>query len=186
MYIRVVFEDFNGLFSPFFIDKQVVRLIKTLPSESLDFITKLCELNGAHLVDYVVRGHERRMILDIFIDNEAGVSLDICESINRSLNEASEHDKFLGSVYTLEVSSPGVDRPLRFSWQYPKHIGRLVTVTKSDDTRISGRLLSADESSLSIAPVAKHKNNKKTMTEEAITLSFTNGDVASAVIEIEW
>lgn len=154
-------------------------LNKTIPQESLAIIEAICTEFNCAFVDYSIRGHERRMILDLFIDSKHDVTIDLCTSVNRAIVEASATDKFLGNVYTLEVSSPGVDRPLKFNWQYTKHVGRLLSVTTLQGDVAFGRLLSTNGDSIILALVDK---KKKIQEEKEIAFA----EIAKAVVEIEF
>ena len=84
-----------------------------------------CAANhAAHVVDIAVRGSRAKTIVDIFVDAEPGVTTDLCSDISREVADAFEKKDLIKGAYELVVSSPGIERPLRFSWQYKKHIGR--------------------------------------------------------------
>jgi ribosome maturation factor RimP len=132
-------------------------LIRTIPEESLEIIHRVCAEHNCTLVDFALRGTEHRLILDLFIDNRQGVTLDNCSSVHRALLEEAETDKFLSDVYTLDVSSPGVDRPLTFNWQYDKHVGRTLAVHCADDHVETGVLTEVTENDIVLVPSAKRK-----------------------------
>lgn len=123
----------------------------------------MCEKHDCALVDFDLRGTEHRLILDIFIDNRQGVSLEHCTSVHRELLEEAETDKFLSDVYRLDVSSPGVDRPLKFNWQYDKNVGRLLSVKCSDGTTVTGTLSAVSDEEIELQP----KTPKKQRVPEA-------------------
>ena len=77
----------------------------------------------------------------VYIDGDEGVSLDACTQISRVLESVLDQDQALGGLYELEVSSPGVSRPLRFPRQYLKHVGRTLQVTLTDGMVIEGQLM---------------------------------------------
>lgn len=79
--------------------------------------------NGFFLIDLIVRGNDKNRVIEIFIDGENNVSADDCAKVSREINSELEEDPSLGS-YRLDVSSPGVDRPLKYLKQYPKHVDR--------------------------------------------------------------
>ena len=106
------------------------------------------ERHGAHLVDLVVRGDKGKQVLEVFIDNEQGVTSDLCAEISRDLIDTIDRSGALQSSYRLDVSSPGVDRPLRFSWQFKKHVGRDIEVFMSPDTgskRLVGKFMACED-----------------------------------------
>ena len=83
---------------------------------------------GAHVIDLVLRGDPRRPVVEVFVDAEGAVTTDLCGEISRRIAAGIDAGGFLAESYRLEVSSPGIDRPLQHQWQYPKHIGRDVCV----------------------------------------------------------
>jgi ribosome maturation factor RimP len=86
--------------------------------------------------------------IKIFIDGDNGVTIDTCTQINRVLyREIEKNGLFPGGDFSLEVSSPGVDEPLKLFRQYKKNIGRRVEVVLNDESRKEGKLseVNADE-----------------------------------------
>ncbi len=82
------------------------------------------ERKGFFLVDFVVRGNNANKIFEIYIDGEKDVSADDCADLSREIDSRLEDLPGMGSSYRLEVSSPGIDRPLKFLKQFPKNINR--------------------------------------------------------------
>ena len=111
------------------------RNIVTLPADSSvkellhEIVQEGASLHGAHLIDLVVRGDRRRRVIEVFVDAEKSVTLDQCSAISRTISAAIDGRTLLEGDYRLEVSSPGIDRPLIHPWQYPKHVGRTLRVT---------------------------------------------------------
>ncbi len=112
-------------------------------------VSECVERHAAHLVDFNVRNERGKPLIEVFIDNEAGVTSDLCASVSRSVGEVIDQSGRIPGPYRLEVSSPGIDRPLRFRWQFRKHAGRRVEVTLRTDpaaTKQAGTLVSCDDS----------------------------------------
>jgi ribosome maturation factor RimP len=156
-------------------------LIRTIPDESLEIIHRVCADHGCTLVGSDLRGTEHRLILDLFIDNRQGVTLDNCSAVHRVLLEEAETDKFLSDVYRLDVSSPGVDRPLTFNWQYDKHVGRMLNVQCHDGTTVKGTLTEVSEGDILIAPVAPKKQRTPV---EPRRIPFDH--ITSSTVEIDF
>lgn len=154
-----------------------------LPEHLRIFIEDICAQNAVVCLRIVLRGSPQKILLDIFIDSPDGITHDLCKNISKALNELSETDDFLSNVKLIEVSSPGVDEPLTFFWQYTKHYGRTIDCRLTDDTRFLGKLLQADEQSITIEekPVKKSGGTPPvirtvplTMIEKAtVVVSFT-------------
>ncbi len=70
----------------------------------------------------------RHSLLRIYIDTEQGVTVDDCEKVSRQLSAVMDVEDPISGEYTLEVSSPGLDRPLFTLAQYESHVGQVVNV----------------------------------------------------------
>lgn len=106
---------------------------------------------GFLLIDVLERGDSRNRIVEVFIDSETAVSTDDCAKVSRLLDERIEEANLIQSKYRLEVSSPGVSRPLIFLPQYTKHIGRQFDLKYSENEetkRFKGKLTKIDGSKL--------------------------------------
>lgn len=84
---------------------------------------------NAHVIDLLVHGESGRPLVEIFVDAEGPVTTDLCAEISRRIAAGIESGTFLAESFRLEVSSPGIERPLRHDWQYRKHAGRDLRVT---------------------------------------------------------
>ncbi len=89
-------------------------------------------------------------ILRVYIDSENGVDMDDCLEVTRSLNEVESIDEKVPGLYRLEISSPGVDRPLRLVEHFTEVVGQEISVKlteKSNGRKVGrGELLSVDSS----------------------------------------
>ena len=87
----------------------------------------------------------RRRLLRIVVDSDHGVSLDDAADVSREVSAVLDSSDALGNVpYTLEVSSPGVDRPLTEPRHWRRAAGRLVKVKVTGEGAVEGRVLAAD------------------------------------------
>ena len=99
-------------------------------------IEEIVTAQGFVLIDLSIRGDNHLRIVEVFIDSEKGINTDDCENVSRALNEAIQAEELISSNYRLDVSSPGVDRPLKFLIQYVKHINRKFEVEFKDGEEI--------------------------------------------------
>ncbi len=100
---------------------------------------------GMDLESVRVSAAGRRRLLRVVVDSDQGVSLDDAAAISRKLSDVLDAAPVMGDFpYTLEVSSPGVDRPLTDPRHWRRAVGRLVQVTVADAGSVSGRVLAAD------------------------------------------
>lgn len=95
--------------------------------------------------------------IQVVVDSDSGLSIDTCAKISRHLEHHLEAEELVSEHYNLEVTSPGVGKPLKMYRQYPKNIGRKVEVTLVDDTKVTGVLKQVDEETLEIEPERKKK-----------------------------
>lgn len=87
-------------------------------------IAETAENHGCLLVDVIFRGSNNIPVVEIFVDNEKGVDIELCSVISREINDIIETEELLAPNFRLDVSSPGVDRPLKYLLQYKKHLNR--------------------------------------------------------------
>ncbi len=83
---------------------------------------------GMELVDIEYKREGRHMVLRLFVDRDGGITLDDCALVSRELSEILDVEDFISENYTLEVSSPGLNRPLKKESDYERYRGRLVKV----------------------------------------------------------
>jgi ribosome maturation factor RimP len=108
--------------------------------------------------------------IQVFLDADQGVSLGNCTQINRKLYaQIEEAALFEPGDFELEVSSPGLDEPLKLPRQYQKNIGRPVEVIMKDGRKICGKLLAADETSLQIEETKGKGKKQETILHSLIT-----------------
>ena len=101
--------------------------------------------------------------IKIFLDADSGLSIEKCVKINRSLYRSIEENAWYpDGNFSLEVSSPGLEEPLKMLRQYTKNIGRNVAVVLNDNSKEEGKLLQANEELIQLEyTVGK---NKKAVT----------------------
>ena len=96
----------------------------------IEKVTKLAESLtpslGMDVVDVEYRRVGRTMLLRLFIDKEGGVTLDDCSGFSHEFSQLLDVEEFIGEQYTLEVSSPGLDRPLKRVDDFTRYSGRLI------------------------------------------------------------
>ncbi|MBS1114309.1 MAG: ribosome maturation protein RimP [Nitrospirae bacterium] len=115
------------------------------------------------IVDVELSGSSRKPLIRIFIDKENGVTLDDCGKFSRALSALLDVEDPIPTSYVLEVSSPGLDRPLKVMRDFERSIGKLVRIvarTKIDEqyvftgrlTRVEGEhiILSFDDKEMEI------------------------------------
>ena len=95
---------------------------------------------GLDLEDVVVTPAGRRRLLRVVVDRDGGLSLDAVAAVSTAVSAAlDDSDAMGGAPYVLEVTSPGIDRPLTEPRHWRRNRTRLVTVTTAEGTSLTGR-----------------------------------------------
>ena len=91
-------------------------------------------------------------LVRVLVDGDAGVSIDQCARLSRQLGKFIEEEDLMAAAdaFRLEVSSPGVDEPLRLPRQYPQHEGRTLQVVLPEGDKLTGTLTASDASGFSL------------------------------------
>ena len=98
----------------------------------------------------------------VFIDGDAGISIDKCVQVNRALYKKFEELNFFpNGDFSLEVSSPGLDEPLKLERQYKKNIGRRVELLLNDGNKKEGRLVEMSADGILLEEVRGEKKKKE-------------------------
>jgi ribosome maturation factor RimP len=104
---------------------------------------------GFELVDIELLGQGRHATLRVYIDSPDGVNVDDCAAVSRQLSALLDVEDPLPGGYTLEVSSPGLDRPLLTPAHYRRFVGELVKLTlaqpRDGRRKFKGRLVEAGD-----------------------------------------
>lgn len=103
---------------------------------------------GYDLEDVELSGPGRRTVVRIVVDRDGGFGLDDVADLSRDVSAMlDESDDLLPGAYVLEVSSPGVDRPLTLTRHWRRNVDRLVEIRRTDGAALTGRIRSAGERS---------------------------------------
>ncbi len=131
----------------------------------------LVEESGDFLVSVKIKPTNNiKLFLDS--DGEGGMTIEKCVRYNRALyKKLEEQGIFPEDNFSLEVSSPGIDEPLRLTRQYHKNKGRLVEVTFTDDTVKEGTLLEVTDNDIILEQTTG--KNKKAETHQFV-IPFSN------------
>ncbi len=134
---------------------------------------------GLELVDVVCVGQGPRTVVRVFIDKPGGVTLDDCEQAHESLSPALDVADPLPYAYTLEVSSPGLDRPLRRPQDYRRSMGKRIALKLrqpyAGQWRLVGQLIDVDEQAVTVAMKE---------ADPSATVRLTFGEIAEGKLEV--
>jgi ribosome maturation factor RimP len=116
-----------------------------------DAVTPALSALGFYLEDVTITSAGRRSMLTIIVDGDTHLSLDQVTSATKAIGEIVESIQSLGETpFTLEVTSPGLDRPLTKPRHWRKNIDRLVKIVLLDGKEIKGRIKAASENSATV------------------------------------
>ncbi len=145
------------------------RLVARLTDE----LTPLLAALGLDLEDVDVTAAGKRRLLRVAVDKDGGVTMDDVADGTREVSRILDETDVMGSQpYTLEVGSPGVDRPLTMPRHWRRNTDRLVKVKLSDDSELTGRIVGNDDDTATLL-----------VDDEQHVVSL--GDVARARVQIE-
>jgi ribosome maturation factor RimP len=121
----------------------------------------------------------RRRLLRVVVDSDHGVSLDEAADVSRDVSALLDASDVLGDVpYTLEVSSPGVDRPLTEPRHWRRARGRLVRVKVTGEGAVEGRVLAADADGITLGIASGHAAARERR--------FTYADLGAGSVQVEF
>lgn len=129
---------------------------------------------GLDLEDVSVSAAGKRRRVCVVVDGDGGVDLDAIARVSQDVSQALDASDALGDApYVLEVTSPGVDRPLSLPRHWRRAVGRLVTCDLADGTTLSGRVTGADDA-------------EATLDVDGTPVTVALSDVKRARVDIEW
>ncbi len=101
----------------------------------------------------------------VIIDGDNSITIDDCAHLSREISGVLEENGLAGENYLLEVSTPGLDHPLKLKRQYKKNIGRSVKV-KLHNNQIEGKLTSVTDGSITLSQEIGKGKKKEIQTVE--------------------
>lgn len=109
-----------------------------------------------------VRLHRgKRNVLSVLVDTDRGIRIEECAQLSRVIGAHFDQDPAVDFPYTLEVSSPGLDQPLRLHRQYVKNIGRKLQVMLPTGEILKGKLMEVGDTAILLEPEAKGRKKPK-------------------------
>ncbi len=124
----------------------------------------LTELPGYFVVEISVKPTNN---IKVFVDADQGAAIDQLSRINRALYKWVEENLFPNGDFSIEVSSPGLDEPLKLDRQYLKNIGRMVEIVLKNGLKKEGKLINVSENEIVIEE-EKGKGKKKEVVQHVI------------------
>jgi ribosome maturation factor RimP len=128
------------------------------------------------LVDLELRGSRNSQVLSIYVDTEEGVTLQQIAKVTREIEGILDLEDPIRGKYRLDISSPGIDRPLTEEWQFRKNIGRNLKVQYIVDGKHAektGKLIQVDQENVYLL-------------EKEQEVSIPLAQIKKAVIQLKW
>ncbi len=138
---------------PLFFIKRNVPMYRDMLFQSVtDLVDALLQAQGFELVELQLQPRPGRWLVRIFADGEDGISLEDCRRLSLEIGHVLDMEEIIPASYVLEVSSPGLERPLRTARDFRRQSQRLVTVflcaPLMGQTRYTGRVVEVDDTHL--------------------------------------
>jgi ribosome maturation factor RimP len=170
-----------GCLPAFLLMTNCLRLKIMIHQEIVDRVRSIADSILSHeemeLVEVEYRREARGWVLRLYIDREGGVTLDDCSRISQEVGRSLDVEDFILTPYTLEVSSPGLTRPLKGERDFIKYRNRLIKVRTfkpvEDRRHFKGKLLRVSEYQIEIE-----------MEGKVFKIPLSN--IAKANLEIDW
>lgn len=133
---------------------------------------------GLFLVD-VVASSKNLSKVTVVIDGDQGVTIDDCGQLSRDLSAKLDEMGFGIGHYVLEVTTPGIDQPLKLKRQYAKSAGRSLKVHRRDKTIVTGKLIGTDELGIQLR---SEQREKKAVTTLDVRVPFEEIEKAFVMV----
>ncbi|MES9544248.1 ribosome maturation factor RimP [Spirillospora sp. NPDC049024] len=148
---------------------------------------------GYDLEEVDVRPAGRRRLVRVVVDADGGISLDDIARLSETTSELLDGSDVMGSSpYVLEVTSPGVDRPLTEPRHWRRAVGRLVVAPLTEGGQIEGRVVAADDEAVEIDVVRKRRGKGagagggKSAGPETVRRRFGLGELGRGRVQVEF
>jgi ribosome maturation factor RimP len=139
----------------------------------------IAEELGLELVDVEFTRHGRDQVLTLFLDRAEGIPVDELQQASRAIEKALEIEEIIVGRYRLEVSSPGIDRPLKTLSDYRKNVGTRVQIKTFSPHPLFGRILTGT--------IAGVEDQKVTVdADDGSRACVSLSEISSARPQIDW
>ncbi|CAB4926527.1 unannotated protein [freshwater metagenome] len=150
----------------------------SLSEKITELVQPVVESAGFFLEDVHVVSPGKHRIITCVVDGHTPLNLDQVTSVSRDISELLDTADFMDeTAFTLEVTSPGVDRPLTLARHWQKNLNRLVKVVRQDSSVVNGRITTIEDSKVILIEDIKGKSKEH-------VVQFA--DIKRATVEIEF
>jgi ribosome maturation factor RimP len=131
------------------------------------------------VVDVIVSSKRKPQKVTVVVDGDAGISIDDCADISREVAKVLDDSLVLTDSYVLEVTTPGLDQPLKLHRQYKKNIGRRMRIKVSDKV-VEGKLVEVSDSGVTI-----EQGDGKKIEKSVVELKFSEIDKSIVLVSFK-
>ena len=138
--------------------------------------------NESHfLVDVIVSSNRGPTKITVVLDGDRGIAIDDCSTVSRTISKAIEEEDLIKENYTLEVTTPGLDQPLKLNRQFVKNQGRELKLHVKGKKIVEGRLMAVTSEGISLEYEVKEGKKK-----ELRQVEFPFTDIEKAFVKISF
>lgn len=149
-----------------------------LKDQITELVTPALSQAGYFLEDINIVSPGQHRIVTVIVDGESALNLDQVTVASKLVSELLDEAPFMGeTAFTLEVTSPGIDRPLTLPRHFAKNVTRLLKVVKVDGEVVTGRITSNTDTEVTLSVT-----DKKKISDVVIPIS----EIKRATVEIEF
>lgn len=146
-------------------------------AQLFELLLPLVQSSGLDLEDVAVNRAGSRSVVKVVVDADGGLDLDAVAEVSRTVSEALDSaDDVLRGAYVLEVTSPGVDRPLTAPRHWRRARTRRVKIVRADGREVLGRLVDSDDA----------EGGSATLDTDSGPVQVRYADVRRATVEVEF
>jgi ribosome maturation factor RimP len=151
--------------------------------EAAEEIRKIAEgklkNSSQFVVEVIVSSKRKPQKVTVVVDGDMGISIDDCADISREVANALDDSSALTDSYVLEVTTPGLDQPLKLHRQYRKNIGRRMRIKVSDKI-VEGKLVGVNDSGVTI-----EQGDGKKIEKSVVELKFSEIDKSIVLVSFK-
>jgi len=145
-------------------------------SEIYQLIEPICQSENIYLSDVSLHGGDRNTIIKIVVDTENGITLNQCQGLSKNILDIFYRRDLFQDKYRLEVSSPGITKPLEHSYEFRRNIGKQLEVN----------YVRGDEKCFVTGELLKYTQDAITLKSDKIDLDIPLNDIEQAKIKLKW
>jgi len=142
-----------------------------------EHIKHICNDLGFMFIEASIHGHKNKQNIKVIADTEQGITLEQCQKLSREISDIIFRKDLVYSDYRLDVSSPGLDKPLEHEYEYKRNIGRDIIVNYKDE---NSTLLEA------IGELVEYNNDCLVLKVKNEKLSVKLENISKAKIKLKW